>query len=157
MYLVVVRFDGDPTFWSLNPGADSKPLVDQLANSMDPIQVPVTAPLTGTMLISPKCAGSVAILDQLPIEGWAPSGITAPSGVLYVPTSTGPSPEFPGYTLTADTNLGELTQQILGAMKGGGAVTTAITTRGGGTLRIDGSALAFAVLCPPSPAKPASQ
>jgi hypothetical protein len=154
MYLVV-RFDGDPTFWSLNPGADSQPMADLLATSTDPISVPVTEPLAGTMLISPRCAGSVAILDQMPIESWIPSGVKAPSAVLYVPTATGPTAEFPGYSLAGETNLGDLSQEIQGAMKTGGAITTPITTsKGAGKLRIDGSALAFVVLCPPSAPAP---
>ncbi|HEY3903946.1 MAG TPA: hypothetical protein VGM14_08600 [Streptosporangiaceae bacterium] len=157
MYLVV-RFDGDPTFWSLNPGLDSQPMADQLATSTDPISVPVTEPLAGTMLISPRCAGSVAILDQMPIESWIPSGVKAPSSVLYVPTPGGPTPEFPGYSLPEGTNLGELSQEIQTAMKTGGATTTPISTsKGGGKLRIDGNALAFVVLCPPSVPGPEHQ
>lgn len=157
MYLVV-RFDGDPTYWSLQSPADSKPMADELAKSTDPISVPVTAPLTGTMLISPRCAGSVAILDQMPIESWIPSGVKAPSSVLYVPSPGGPTSDFPGYWLPEGTNLGDLSQEILGAMKTGGTITTPISTsRGGGQLRIDGSALAFVVLCPPTAAGPEHQ
>jgi hypothetical protein len=157
MYLVV-RFDGDPTFWSLNPGLDSQPMADQLATSTGPISVPVTEPLVGTMLISPRCAGSVAILDQMPIGGWIPSGVKALSSVLYVPTAAGPTSGFPGYSLPEGTNLGELSQEIQIAMKTGGTTTTPIsTTKGDGKLRIDGSALAFVVLCPPSAPGPEHQ
>jgi len=153
MYLVV-RFDGDPTYWSLQSPEDSKPLVDEISSSMDPISVPVTAPLVGTMLISPRCVGSVAILNKMPIESWIPSGVTPPTTVLYVPTATGPTSEFPGYMLPEGTILGELSQQILGAMKTGGSITTPISTasKGSGILRIDGGALAFVILCPLSAA-----
>lgn len=157
MYLVV-RFDGDPTFWSLNPVGDFQPLADQLAGSTDAISVPVTEPLAGTMLISPRCAGSVAILDQMPIESWIPSGVKAPSSVLYLPSAAGPTSEFPGYALSEGTNLGQLSQEIQGAMKTGGAITAPITTsKGGGKLRIDGSTLAFVVICPPSAPAPEHQ
>ena len=113
---LVVRFDGDPTFWSLNPGLDSQPMADQLATSTDPISVPVTEPLAGTMLISPRCAGSVAIFDQMMIGGWIPSGVKAPSSVLYVPTPA-VRPRIPGYSLPEGTNLGELSQEIQNAMR----------------------------------------
>ncbi len=153
MYLVV-RFDGDPTFWSLQSPEDSQPLVDELANSKEPISVAVTRPLIGTMLISPRCAGSIAILNEMPISSWVPSGITPPSAVLYVPTAAGPSADFYGYMLPEETNLGDLAQQVLAAMKDGGSMTTPISagSKGSGQLRIDGGALAFAVICPPRPA-----
>jgi hypothetical protein len=157
MYLVV-RFDGDPTYWSLQSPEDSQPMVDQLAKSTDPISVPVTAPLTGTMLISPRCVGGVAILDQMPIDSWVPSGVKALTSVLYVPTPAGPTSDFPGYTLPEGTNLGDLSQEILGAMRTGGTVTTPISTsKGSGQVRIDGRALAYVVLCPPSAPAPEQQ
>lgn len=152
---LVVRFDGDPTFWHLNPGDDFKPLADQLAGSTDPISVPVTEPLAGTMLISPRCAGTVAILDNEHIGSWIPSGVKAPSSVLYVPTPTGQTQASPGYALSGVTNLGQVSQEIQDAMRTGKAITIPISASlGDGNLRIDGSTLAFAVLCPPSAAAP---
>jgi hypothetical protein len=157
MYLVV-RFDADPTYWSLQSPADSRPMADELASSADPISVPVTAPLVGTMLISPRLAGTVAILDQMPIESWIPSGVKAPSSVLYIPAAAGPTSDFPGYTLPEGTVLGDLSQNILHAMKTGGTITTPISTaKGSGKVRINGGALAFVVLCPPSAAGPEQQ
>jgi hypothetical protein len=153
MYLVV-RFDGDPTYWSLQSPEDSQPLVVELVNTKEPRSVAITAPLVGTMLISPRCAGSIAILDKMPIESWVPSGVNAPCTVLYVPTGTGPTTEFPGYMLPEQTNVGDLSQQILAAMKDGGSITTPIGTasKGSGQVRIDGRALAFAVIGLKSPA-----
>jgi hypothetical protein len=153
MYLVV-RLDGDPTYWSLQSPEDSKPLVDELVSSKDPISVTITSPLVGTMLISPRCTGSMAILDTTPIDSWIPSGVQAPSAVLYLPTATGPTTEFPGYMLPEGTNLGDLSQQILAAMKDGGSITTPISTasKGSGQVRIDGGALAFVVIGLKSPA-----
>jgi len=156
MYLVV-RFDGDPTFWHLNPADDFQPLADQLAKSTDAISVPVTEPLAGTMLISPRCAGTIAILDHEHIGSWIPSGVKAPGSVLYVPMPAGPTEDFPGYALSEGTDLGQLSQEIQGAMETGTAITTPISTsQGDGNLWIDGDTLAFAVLCPPIQAAPAS-
>ncbi|SRR5712691_3564752 len=145
---LAVRFDGDPTFWSLKSPVDPTPLVNELASSKDPISVSVTGPLVGTMLISPRCVGSMAILDEDSIGSWIPSGVEAPSAVLYVPTATGPTAQFPGYALPAGTNLTDLGQEILGAMKSGEVITTPIGTasKGSGQLRIYGGALAFAVV-----------
>ena len=64
MYLVV-RLDGDPTYWSLQPPEDSQPIVDELASSNDPISVAVTDPLVGTMLISPRVRGQHGDLGQM--------------------------------------------------------------------------------------------
>lgn len=157
MYLVV-RLDGDPTYWSLQPPEDSKPIVDELASSKDPLSVGVTGPLVGTMLISPRCVGSMAILDDESIGSWVPSGIEAPSSVLYVPSAAGPTKQFPGYALPEGTGLNDLSQEILAAMRSGEVITTPISTgKGRGKLRIDGGVLAFAVVGQATPATPAGQ
>ena len=78
--------------------------------------------------------------------------------MLYVPTPGGPTSEFPGYSLPEGTNLGELSQEIQNAMRTGGTTTTPISTsKGGGKLRINGNALPFVVLCPPSVPGPEHQ
>src|SRR5262249_54766679 len=159
--------ESDPTYWSLEPGEDSSPIVDKLDSSGDPFSVGVTGPLVGTMLISPRCMGTVAILDEESIGSWTPSGIEhpvgswtpsgdeLPSAVLYVPMATGPV-EPSGYALPRETNPNDLSQEILGAMTSGKAITTPISTpKGKGRLRIDGGALAFAVISEVPAAAPA--
>ena len=67
--------------------------------------------------------------------------------------------EFPGYALPEGTDLNDLSQQILAAMKERRSDndTDKQASKGSGKVRIDGGVLAFAVIGQATPATPAGQ
>jgi hypothetical protein len=145
MYTILI-IDGDPTNWYLQ-GTDSATVAQQL--SQGPAILPVIYPLAGDLIVSARAAGSVAILDVPPTVSWVPSGITAPAAVLYVPSATGPTTQFPGYELPDTTDINGLEQDIMAAMQAGQQLTTnASCLKGSGVVVLDGTKLSFAIISP---------
>jgi hypothetical protein len=138
-----IQIEGDPAKWLVNQSFD----VAQLGSQA--LSVQVTAPLEGTLLVSPQAA-SVAVFEQ-PAEGArsAPLPHTAPA--IYVPTATGPSECSLGYELPSSVGLQNLASQIVTIMREGDSQTVAL---GGaepvGTLVLNGATLSFVVLSPPT-------
>ena len=57
----ILRIEGDPTSWTLTAAIDA----GQVLMSGAPVAVPVSAPLAGRLLLSPRAVGSVAYLHVL--------------------------------------------------------------------------------------------
>ena len=81
---LIVRIGSDPTSWAV-ADATSATLAEQLASG--PVVLPVTAPLTGTLVVSPKAAGSVALIEPpggqvWETRDWNPGHQGAPSAPL---------------------------------------------------------------------------
>ena len=147
----ILRIEGDPTSWTLTAAIDA----GQVLTSGAPMAVPVSAPLAGRLLLSPRAAGSVVYLQVLDDHGHIPSGDQLPQPCLYVPSVTGPDPHGspPGYYgLPPLVNLAALEAEITAAMSGGTVVTVDL---GGpaddGVAVLNGAALSFVVLCPATP------
>jgi hypothetical protein len=159
MFLQVER---DPVRWVIEC-ADAGALARQLASSNSPVAVTVVRPLNGTLVLSPRGAGSISIVTPPPAGGWMPSVILLEAPILYVPSATGPTTISPGYVLAPGTSLEALEQQITAAMLDQTRLTVPVSYGGGfGHLVLNGAALPVAVLCPanasppkPSPASPA--
>ena len=148
MYTILI-IEGDPTNWYLkDDGTLAAAIAKQLSEpNQPPVQVPVIYPLIGQLILSPR-AGSVAILREPPTVSWIPSDIKAPTAVLYVPSPTGPTTQFPGYELPVTANVDALTQEIVAAMTDGRSISTnASTVKGSGVVVLDCGVLPFAVIC----------
>lgn len=151
MYTILI-IDGDPTNWYLKDegGTLAAAITKQLSEpDPPPVQVPVIYPLGGQLMLSPRAAGNVAILEVQPTVSWIPSDLKAPTAILYVASATGPTHQFPGYELPDTTNVDALRQEIVAAMADGGSVSTpASTVKGSGVVMLDCAVLSFAVICP---------
>ena len=100
----VLRIEGDPVSWILYD-ATIEALAQRLTQSGDPIALRVVAPIQGRLVLSPRCAGSVALLAPPGGGGWAPGHIMLPASHLYVASATGPTQDFPGYALASSAEL----------------------------------------------------
>ena len=85
-----IRIEGDPTSWTLARPVDAS----QLAASGEPMVVPVSEPLAGRLLLSPRSVGSVVFFQPAmdPHKGVVPNGVRLPEQCLYVPFDDGPGP-----------------------------------------------------------------
>jgi hypothetical protein len=133
-----IQIEGDPTKWWI---AEQLP-ASELAGGQ-PVSVTSLAPIEGVLVLSPKSA-SVAVFNVPTGSPPAPLGI--PGGIIYVPTTTGPSAGHVGYGLAGDVDPLTLSSQIAGSMHAGHSQTIALD--GGGTLVLNGATLSFAVLAP---------
>jgi hypothetical protein len=137
-----IQIQGDPTKWWVDPGQSVN--VDQPASQT--LSVQITAPLKGTLLISPKAA-SIAVFENPPGAD-APNPLPSLGAAIYVPTPTGPSGNSPGYYLPPSVNLSDLSSQIATIMGEGQSQTVALGgISSGGTLVLNGATLSFVVLC----------
>ena len=147
----ILRIEGDPTSWTLTAAIDA----GQVLTSGAPVTVPVSAPLAGRLLLSPRAAGSVVYLQVLDDHGHIPSGDQLPQPCLYVPSATGPDPHSSPpryYGLTPLANLAALEAEITAAMSGGTFVTVGLAgPTDNGIVVLNGAALSFVVLCPATP------
>jgi hypothetical protein len=134
----------DPTRWELgNP----EPVPPPWRDSSDPVALAVVRPLSGTLVLVPRRAGSIALLAAEFDYPWIPSQLLLPH--IYVPTPAGVGVPTPGYSLAADTNLDKLEQAIMAAMRDGTPLDLAVTgLNGTGVLVLNGAMLPFVVLCP---------
>jgi hypothetical protein len=149
----VLRIEGDPASWILYD-ATIEAVAQTLTQSGDPIVLPVVAPLQGRLVLSPRCAGSVALLAPTGV-GWVPGHFVMPASLLYVPSATGPTQDSPGYSLTQSVDLDALEQEIMAAMNDGTVITVEVSDgTASGLLVLNGAALPLVVLCPPSPPAP---
>lgn len=147
---LIVRIGGDPTSWVL-ADATAASLAEQLAAG--PAALPVTAPLTGTLVVSNKAAGSVAFIEPpggrvWQTHDWNPGHGQAPSAPLvYLPSSAGPG-DAPMYAVSSNVDKATVVQDIVTAMTGGKMLTYQVYDASGtGVLVITGAGLPFAVVC----------
>lgn len=147
----ILRIEGDPTSWTLTAAIDA----GQLLASGAPVAAPVSAPLAGRLLLSPRAVGSVVYLQPPDVHGHIPSGAQLPQPCLYVPSATGPDPHSNPpryYSLPPLVNLAALEAEISAAMSAGTFVTVALPSMSGNAVAVlNGAALSFVVLCPATP------
>jgi hypothetical protein len=135
---------GDPTEWEL---ADPEPVPPPWRDSGDPVALAVVRPVSGTLVLAPRRAGSIALLAAQSDHPWIPAVLLLP--YIYVPTPAGWGLGQLGYSLAAGTNLHDLAQAIAADMRDG--TTRELTVsglNGSGVLVLNGTVLPFAVLCP---------
>jgi hypothetical protein len=147
----ILRIEGDPVSWIV-PDAEIEGVAQQLAQSGGPVTLQVVAPLRGRLVLSAQSAGSVALLAQPKVVGWIPSYFRVASAHLYVPSATGPTVDFPGYSLAQSADLDTLQQDVVAAMSDGSSIRVQVSDGiESGVLVLNGAALSFAVFCPPTP------
>jgi hypothetical protein len=150
----VLRLEGDPASWILYD-ATIEALARRLNESGDPVALQVVDPLQGRLVLSPRCAGSVALLAPPGGVGWVPGHIMLPAAHLYVASVTGPTQDFPGYALASSVDLDGLERKIMAAMDEGTVITVEVSDgTESGVLMLNGAALPLVVLCPPSTPAP---
>jgi len=142
----ILRIEGDPTTWRvgtvIGPG--------ELSNDA-PVVLGVDEPLKGTLLLSPRAAGSTVLLPPpLGDSGHIPNGVILPpqEDYIYVPSVTGPdhnSHPQRHYRLAPSADVAALQAQIIAAMSAGTFVTVPLA--GDGTIVLNGATLPFVVLC----------
>jgi hypothetical protein len=133
-----VQIEGDPTQWWLDPGQSVD--VSQLTNQV--LKIKITAPLAGTLLISPK-AGSIAVFENPP---GAAKPVPHLQPTVYVPTPTGPSFDSPGFDLPSSVDLSDLASQVATAMSKGSSQKVPLGGPESATLVLNGASLPFVVL-----------
>ena len=146
MAYIYLRIGTDPTAWVLE-NAEPDTVAAQLSQATGPVVLPVTAPLLGDLVVAPSAAATISVQPPAPTFSAHPSHIALPrASVLYLPSSTGPTPHFPGYPLPPGTDLAALEQDIIAAMSGRTFLSIQIADIPGGVVLLNGAALAFAVL-----------
>jgi hypothetical protein len=148
---LIVRIGSDPTSWAVED-ATSASAAEQLASG--PVALPVTAPLSGTLVVSPRAAGSVALINPpggkiWETHDWNPGHGQAPTAPLvYLPSPAGPG-QGGLYAVSSNVNRDTVIQEIMAAMAGDGKMLTfpVYDASGTGVLVISGASLAFAVVC----------
>lgn len=137
--------EGDPTEWGLR-----EPFVTGLTDG-EPVALGVVTPLTGTLLLAPRRAGSFSVQPLPPAGGWVPC-VMLPASYLYLPSTTGLAAHSPGYMLGPGTSLETLQEEIMTAMRGGTLLTVSATIGGAaGTVVLNGALLPFVVLVDAEP------
>jgi hypothetical protein len=138
----VLRIQGDPTLWAL-PGTE--PATPPWSDSSDPVVLQVIGPLVGTLILSPRRAGSLALVPPPLGPGWVPT-FTMVSPFLYIPSADGVA--SPGYVLDPpDTDLGTLQQDIVAAMRDSTVLTVSVSSIArSGVVILNGAELPFAVI-----------
>ena len=144
--VTVLHVGGDPNSWRLvDPVSAPAPWQD----SSDPVALAVNWPLFGTMVLAPRRAGSVGVLEVMPAQSWIPCQVVVPH--LYLPAPAEMSVGAPGYALAPGTDLAALEQSIMAAMRDGTTVDVTVSgPSGSGVIVLNGAVLPFAVLCPPN-------
>ncbi len=143
--MYILRIGTDPTDWEVPQDLDIDALAQQLAAG--PVELPVSYPLQGTLVVSARNAGAVSFTIPGP-HGSHPTGAQLPSPAIHLPSPTAPTHDVPGgYTLPRGTDMGQLQQDIVTAMTDGTFLTVQTSTVPGGALVLNGGTLAYAVLC----------
>jgi hypothetical protein len=147
----IVRIGSDPTDWVV-PDASYQSVATQLGQATGPVKLPVTAPLTGTLVLSHRAAGSVALLGPpggtvFETHDWNPGHEAAPSAPrVYLASSAGPG-QGSLYAVSSNVNSDAAVQEIVTAMTGNTVLTLQVyDSSGSGVLLINGAALPFAVV-----------
>ena len=141
----ILCVQGDPTQWGL-----SARVIAGL-NDGDPLALGVITPLTGTLLLAPRRAGSLFFHPMPGETGWVPC-VKLPAPYLYLPSTTGLAAHSPGYVLAPGTNLETLQEEIMTAMREGTTLTVSASLGGSaGTAVLNGAELPFAVLADAEP------
>lgn len=140
-----LRIGTDPADWEVPQDLDVNALAQQLAAG--PVVLPVSAPLQGNLVLSARNAGAVWFAIPGP-HGSHPTGASAPSPLIHVPSAAVPTHAAPGYALPRGTDLAQLQQDIVTAMTDGTFLTLQTSSVPGGALVLSGATLAYAVLCP---------
>jgi hypothetical protein len=136
-----LRIQGDPTLWGMRDLPPTKPTWGET-----PVELATIGPLTGTMVLAPGQAGSVAVNPPLPGDGWMPA-LQFVFPYLYVPTTTGVHSNSVFYELAADTDIATLAGEIATAMVNGSILVVDFISVGKPAfLRLNGKQLPFAVL-----------
>jgi len=155
--MIVLRVEGDPATWILGASSPASVLQRDLINQDGPVTVDVDAPLKGRLVLSTRSLAHVAVLTPpagwtsggfIP-AGWIPGGGIQPRGLLYVPSTTGPVPDNPGYTLPPFFDVAALESDIVTAMTDGTTIAVEVTEGiFSGSLLLNGAALPFVVISP---------
>ena len=135
-----LQIGDDPTKWWLTEPFQASQLTGQ------PMTIEVSAPVPGTLVLSPKSA-SIAIVD-LP-SATVPQALGTVAAI-YVPSAAGLSAANAGYELPAGVDVANLPGQIVTLMRDG--FSTSIALGGsppGGTLVLNGASLSFVVITKP--------
>jgi hypothetical protein len=149
-----MSIEGDPTIWALkDPITDP----DEIAGSSVPLALNVISPLNGILLLSVQAAAFVTLFPQsgnppnpMPM-GWIPGDLQQPSPFLYLPSVSTPASHPVCYQMPAATTLAAVQGKIATAMND--AATTTLSFEVADTVGyvvINGAALPFAVIGPPS-------
>ena len=146
MAYIFLRIGTDPTAWVLeNAALDT--VAAQLSQATGPVVLPVVGPLQGNLVVSPSAAATISVQRPSPTHSTHPSHIALPRGsVLYLPSTTGPTADSPGYPLAPGTDLAAQEQDIIAAMSGRTVLSIQIADMQGGVVLLNGAALEFAVL-----------
>jgi hypothetical protein len=145
-----LRIEGDPTTWSVTTVIGPRELA-----SGTPVALGVDEPLAGTLLLSPRAAGSTVLLPSaFGGHGHVPNGAILPKdqACIYVPSTTGPDPlcnPQRHYLLALSMNPAALLAEITAAMGAGTFVIVALAEEG--RIVLNGATLPFVVLTPPIP------
>ena len=146
MAYIYLRIGTDPTAWVLE-NADPDTVAAQLSQATSPVVLPVVGPLQGNLVVSPSAAATISVQRPSPTHSTHPSHIALPRGsVLYLPSTTGPTADSPGYPLAPGTDLAAQEQDIIAAMSGRTVLSIQIADIPGGVVLLNGAALSYAVL-----------
>ena len=147
----ILRIEGDPTSWTLSTPIEA----GQVPASAAPVALPVSAPLAGRLLMSPRSMGSAVLLEPPPDDhGHVPSDAKLPSPpCMYLPSTAGAGGSGSlRYLLPPSADLAALEAEIAAAMSAGTFVTVDLTGPANtGVVVLNGAALPFVVLCPAGP------
>lgn len=142
--MFILRIGTDPTDWEVPQDLDASALAQQLAAG--PVELPVSYPLQGTLVVSARNAGAVSFTQPGP-HGSHPTDAKLTSPLIHLPSATAPTPDVPGYSLPRGTDMARLQRDIVAAMTDGTFLTVQTSSVPGGALVLNGGTLAYAVLC----------
>ena len=145
MAYIFLRIGTDPTAWVVE-NAEPDTVAAQLSQATGPVVLPVIGPLQGNLVVSPSAAATISVQRPSPTHSTHPSHVALSRPVLYLPSPTGPTQDFPGYPLDPNTGLAAPEQDIIAAMSGGTRLSIQIADIQGGIVLLNGAALDFAVL-----------
>jgi hypothetical protein len=151
---LVMHIGSDPASWIV-PDRDYEGLAAQLREATAPVVVQVVDPLAGQLVLSPRAAGSVVILQPPPGGDWNPSDWNPSRGprpsapIVYLASPSGPGTGS-RYAVSADVDADTVVHNIKTAMSGEATRTLTLPVygpAGTGLMVIDGATLPFAVVC----------
>ena len=146
MAYIYLQIGTDPTAWVVE-NTDPNTVAAQLSQATGPVVLPVAGPLQGNLVVAPSAAATISVQRPDPTHGAHPSHIALPRWpVLYLPSLTGPTQDFPGNPLDPNTDLAALEQDIIAAMSGRTFLSIQVASIPGGVVLLNGAALDFAVL-----------
>jgi hypothetical protein len=148
---VIVRIGGDPTSWTV-AGQSYETMTEELSNATGPVVIQVISPLVGSLVLSHRAAGSVAVIQPpggvvFKNTGSNPGHEQAPTtATLYLASPAGPGPG--AMYAASNANFAAAVQEVSTAMANGAVLALSVYDASGtGTLLINGAALPFAVVC----------